>query len=548
MKFFEAGKHMFKRMSFCCLIVLLFSSAHAFWAEETFSHLSRDEKIGQLFMIAVRPLLGSDHLKKVESLIIDYHVGNIIIFKTDPQSQVALINYFQGISTLPLMVGQDCEWGLAMRLENTIAFPKNITLGAITDDKLMYQVGYEIGKQCGQVGVHINFAPVVDINSNPLNPVIGIRSFGDDKKNVAQKGVAFMCGMQDAGVLACAKHFPGHGDTNVDSHVALPVIKHNLQTILDEDIYPFKALIDAGVASVMIAHLEVPALQEHCPATLSPNIITTLLRHKLNFNGLIVSDAFEMKGLSRYYTQENAVLQALKAGIDLIVCPENVPDVIAFLRQAIDEGKITQKEIDEHVLRILRYKEMLKLNESKKCFVEEKNIIERLNTETAQHLKYKLYQAALTSVTNTQQLIPLQKNKKSVGVIAITNKHINYDFSRFGAFKEIQPIFDNEQALLIINNFKHIDTIIVFLASLDQNTSMFSPVKTIASSLIDLFNQLNTDNKKLVFVVCTSPYALQFLQKEETVLIAYEYAPETIDIALDAVFGRIIPNGKMPIN
>ena len=282
------------------------SIAQERWVDSVMATLSLEEKIGQLFMVAAYTNRDEEHEQFIRDLIEKHHIGGLIFFQDQAVKQVELTNQYQSLSRVPLLVGIDGEWGLRMRLKNTVAFPYNMALGAIRNDKLIYEMGVLMGQHMKREGVNINFAPVVDVNTNPLNPVIGNRSFGEDKKNVTRKATAFMQGLQSQGVMACAKHFPGHGDTAQDSHKTLPSVNHDTIRLDTIELYPYKRIIDHGIGSVMVAHLSVPSLEpnESLPSSLSHKIITGLLKEKMGFKGLIVTDALNMKGSADFSSSE----------------------------------------------------------------------------------------------------------------------------------------------------------------------------------------------------------------------------------------------------
>ncbi|HWJ27046.1 MAG TPA: glycoside hydrolase family 3 N-terminal domain-containing protein, partial [Flavisolibacter sp.] len=300
------------------------------WVDSVFKSLSKEEKIAQLMVIRAHSNLGPEHVQQVTDLIQKYNVGALCWFQGGPLRQANLTNYYQSIAKTPLLMTIDAEWGLGMRLDSVIKFPYQLTLGALPNDQLIYEMGRAIGEQCKRIGIHVDYAPVVDINNNPNNPVIGYRSFGEDKNKVARFGVAYMRGLQDAGVMACAKHFPGHGDVDVDSHLDLPVINKSMDQLDTLELYPFKQLFKAGVGSVMIAHLSIPAIDNtpNEPTSLSKNNVTGLLRDKLDYEGLTFTDALEMKGVSKYFPAGEAAVQALIAGNDMLCLPEDVPAAI----------------------------------------------------------------------------------------------------------------------------------------------------------------------------------------------------------------------------
>ena len=297
------------------------------WVDSILSSMTIDEKIGQLFMIQAYSNLDSVHENEIKEMIEEYHVGNLIFMQGTPIKQAQLTNTYQSLSKIPLMVGFDGEWGLDMRLQNTYRFPWNMTLGAIQDNTLVRKFGEHLGRHAKRIGIHVNFAPVVDINTNPLNPIIGNRSFGEDKQNVTQKAIAFSQGMQSEGILANAKHFPGHGDTATDSHLKLPVLNFSKERLDSIELFPYKRVFDAGMASVMTAHLSIPVLESNpkLPTSLSPKVVTDLLKDKLGFLGLIFTDGLNMKGAANYSSSAEINLAAIQAGNDVLLIPQDVP-------------------------------------------------------------------------------------------------------------------------------------------------------------------------------------------------------------------------------
>lgn len=378
------------------------------WAHATLQSMTLKEKIGQLFMVAAisaeeqsEEELASSLLKcpykmdkdYIITLIEQYHIGGLLfLYKSTPSKQIDATNYYQGLSKVPLLIGQDCEWGLSMRLYETIQFPRNGELGRLKNKQLIYDVGLEIGHQCKAIGVHINFSPVVDVNTNPRNPVIGSRSFGDDPYQVAQSGLLMMHGLQDAGVLACAKHFPGHGDTNVDSHFKMPVIYHSFERLSGVELVPFRHLIDGGVCGVMSAHLSVPGIESEIarPSSLSYRVVTDLLEMQLNFKGLKITDGLGMQALTNQYAPGEIELEAFLAGNDILLCPLDVPKSVALIEQAINEGKISLGNLEKRVLKILKAKEWARCHISKS--INKENALRAIFTPQARELQKLVFQ------------------------------------------------------------------------------------------------------------------------------------------------------------
>ncbi|MEP6512672.1 MAG: glycoside hydrolase family 3 protein, partial [Parafilimonas sp.] len=338
------------------------------WTDSVFSSLSREQRIAQLMVVRLSAKTGNTVVfydKKVEELINKYNIGAICLFQGNPAEQANYINHFQSIAKTPLLICIDAETGLGMRMTDSVQkFPDQLTLGAIQDTSLIYYIGKAIGEQCRRAGIQVNFAPVVDINNNPDNPVINIRSFGEDKYKVALFGSAIMRGMQSAGIMACAKHFPGHGDVSVDSHFDLPVINKSYTALDTLELYPFKKLFAAGVGSVMIAHLSIPAIDatKNQPTSLSKKNVTDLLRNTLGYHGISFTDALEMQGVAKYYPQGDAALQSLVAGNDMLCLPGDISLSIEKISKAMDNGVLKEDDINARVKKILLAKYNLGLN------------------------------------------------------------------------------------------------------------------------------------------------------------------------------------------
>src|SRR5260221_221871 len=369
------------------------------WVDSVFNSLSDDERIAQLMVIRAHSNLGPDHVAKVVNDIQKYNVGALCFFQGGPIRQANLTNYYQSIVKTPLMVTIDAEYGLGMRLDSVAKFPYQLTLGALNDPSLIYEMGKAIGEQCKRIGVQVNYAPVVDINNNPDNPVIGFRSFGEDQYKVASFGVAYMKGMQDAGIMACAKHFPGHGDVDVDSHLDLPVINKSIEQLDSLELKPFKALFNAEVGSVMIAHLSVPAIDstEHVATSISKNNVTGLLRDSLHYNGLSFTDALEMKGVAKYFPGGTIAVEALIAGNDMLCLPESVPGAIDAIKKAIEDKRLSRDDINTRVKKVLAAKYQLGLNQWKP--IDTTNLVKDLNAKTDE-IRYRVARQTITPVKN----------------------------------------------------------------------------------------------------------------------------------------------------
>ena len=536
-----------------------------YWAESTLQQLTLRQKIGQLFMVATAANLTQQEEKLasalvecpykmdhdyIEQLIGEYHIGGIIfLFKSKLEEQITLMNRFQQMSALPLLIGQDCEWGLSMHLYDMIRFPHNMTLGAIQDPALLYELGKQIGKQCKAIGIHINFAPVVDINNNPKNPVINDRSFGDDKQMVSDYGTLIMKGMQDAGILACAKHFPGHGDTTIDSHVALPTIFKSKKQLLENELYPFKKLIDAGVAAIMNGHLQIPALDPTgLPASLSETIVSNILKKELGFKGLVITDGLGMKALTENYEPGYIELYALCAGNDIILCPLDVPKAVKLIEQAISDGRFSEEELNERVLKILRSKE--KLFKQQSPFIDFKLAQAEVNTNEAYAVKYASYRQAITLVKNHKHIIPLDpEDYKNTSVIQIggylpstfethlknrtnlTTYHVPAEMSQTQFDSAAQSA--SESKIVIIGLF-------------DMN-KLTNQNWGIAKKTLKLIKKLKNEGKKIIVVPFGNPYSLSLFENGDALLMPYEDDPDAQEAAAEIITGTLKSRGRLPV-
>jgi beta-N-acetylhexosaminidase len=388
------------------------------WVNDTYNSLSLDERIGQLFMVAAYSG-GKDYNEdKITALINNRQIGGVIFMQGTPEAQATQTNKYQRIANVPLLISMDAEWGLGMRLTGVKDFPRQMMMGATRDSLLVYEMGAAVARQCKRMGVHVNFAPVVDVNNNPNNPIINFRAFSEDKTRVAQMGIAYMRGLQSNGVMACAKHFPGHGDTDADSHEDMPVIRKSLAELEKLELYPFQKLIDAGIKSVMIAHLSVPALEKgkNVPTTLSRNTITNHLRGKMGFDGLVFTDALNMKGVTKYYDAGEVDVRAFMAGNDVLLFSQDVPTAIAKIKAAIAEGRISGQALENSVKKILAAKYNAGLADFQP--IASANATEDLNRETAD-FRARVAKKAITVVKDDNDILEKVKENMSIAYIGI---------------------------------------------------------------------------------------------------------------------------------
>ncbi|HEY8402262.1 MAG TPA: glycoside hydrolase family 3 N-terminal domain-containing protein [Cytophagaceae bacterium] len=522
------------------------------WVDSVMSSLSEEQKIGQLFMVAAYSNKDQKHINEIEELVRKYNIGGLIFFQGGPGRQVNLTNHYQSIAKVPLMIGMDAEWGLGMRLDSTLFFPKQMTLGAIQDDSLIFKMGAEIARECRRIGVHINFAPVVDINCNPNNPVIGMRSFGESKELVAAKGIAYMNGMQAYKVLANAKHFPGHGDTETDSHVGLPVINHTKDRLDEIELYPFKKLIEAGVMSMMVGHMHIPALDNtpNIATTLSKNVVTDLLRGDLGYQGLIFTDALNMKGVSSFYKPGEVDLMALLAGNDVLLYSENVPNAIKKIQKAIKDNEISAEEVHSRVRKILRAKYWLGLNEYQP--IELKNLHSDLNNSKARSIQTELYQKALTVVNNQESRIPIRILDTTTFASVSIGKGLENEFQRmlsnYAPFTHFAIEDKNaEEAVYtkVLEQLRKYEVVVVGV----HNTNLFnSKTYGITENTKRFIARLNEQGITTIVSVFGNPYSLKYFIDSPNLICAYEDNEITNRLVPQLVFGGISASGKLPVS
>jgi beta-glucosidase-like glycosyl hydrolase/CubicO group peptidase (beta-lactamase class C family) len=525
--------------------------AEAEYVNHLYNAMSDDERLGQLMMIRAHSNLGEDHVAKVDSLIQQFHVGSLCFFQGTPEKQAELTNRYQQLSKIPLLVAMDAEWGLSMRLKETcITFPKQLMLGAIQDDKLIYYFGKIVAKECKRLGVHINFAPVADVNNNPNNPVINERSFGEDKYNVATKCFMYMRGMQDNGLMACAKHFPGHGDTDADSHFDLPLIKHDMARLRNTELLPFRILTDGGVQSMMAAHLQIPAIDdtEHLPTSLSKKAVTEILRNEIGFKGIIFTDGLEMKGVTKYYTGGEVEARSIAAGNDILCLPENVGDAFLKIKQYIQAGKINPAEVEKSVKRVLAAKYRLGL--TTKPTIETNHIRADIQSEEALALKKQLIEAALTLVRNEDKIVPINAEKGvKMATVSIGSATMT-DFQK--QILELSPAMpqyrigkraNSEEQKDLLDKLKDVETVVVSLHDMvPQAAKQFGLNDTVRA----IVSQLGA-TKKVILVVFGNPYSLKYFDNIANLLECYNEDPMTQQAAANALFGKFVLKGKLPI-
>ncbi len=520
------------------------------WVDSVYYSMTTDEQIGQLFWVAAYSNPDNNNKTAVTKLITENHIGGVIFFKGSPGRQANLTNYFQSISKIPLMISIDGEWGLSMRLDSTITFPHQLTLGAIDDNNSVFEMGKEIALECKRIGIHMNLAPVIDINVNPNNPVIGDRSFGEDKFNVSLKGLSYMEGMQKNGVLACAKHFPGHGDTDKDSHKTLPLIAHDFSRLNNVELYPFKILINSGVAGVMAAHLYIPALDStpNLASSLSKKVITGLLKEKLGFDGLVISDALNMSGVANYYSAGEVDYKAFMAGNDVLLYSQNVPLAIEKIKAGLASGEIDSMQLKTSVRKILRAKFATGLNQYKP--IEKENLYKELNSTEAKLLRQKLYEEAMTMVVNEKNLIPFSALDTQIfASVSIGSGGVNEFQKMLTNYTAVDNHFISRDATktefdAMAKKIASKNTIIISLH--DMNKSSGSNYNVTDNALA--FIRELEETKNVIVVVFGNPYSLKNFPNSKWILEAYEDNETTQRVSAQVLFGGIKASGRLPVS
>ena len=518
------------------------------WVDSVFKTLSKKQKIAQLMIVRAHSNLGEEHVAEVKTLIKKYKVGGLIFFQGGPVRQANLTNYYQSISKTPLLISIDGEWGLGMRLDSVINFPRQLMMGAMPNAKVVYQVGKAIGEQCKRMGIQVNFAPVVDVNNNPNNPVINDRSFGEDKYKVALFGVQYMKGMQDAGVMACAKHFPGHGDVAVDSHLDLPVINKTRSQLDSLELYPFRQMIKEGVGSIMIAHLYIPVIDssENRATSLSYAAVTSLLKNELGYKGLVLTDALEMKGITKFFPAGEASVQSLIAGNDMLCLPSEIPATIKKIQTAIKQKRLTWADLDARVKKVLLAKYNYGLHQLTPIKTE--GLVDDLNKNTIAINKL-IAENALTLLKQDEKgMFPYKPGKVAyvgIGLDASTTfgdglqKAYGAEVFTFG-YKQNQ-----EEARVLLENIrtKYEEVIIGVLNYSRRPANNFG----LSNVSIQLVNQLQQQMPSITFVF-GNPYAISNFSTTATNLIAaYEDDKIVQQSAIDLLQGKIAPNGTLPV-
>ena len=518
------------------------------WTDSILNSMSIDQKIGQLFMIQAYSNKDEKHEEWIKEMIESYHIGNLIFMQGTPIKQAELTNKYQALSKIPMLIGFDGEWGLDMRLKDTYKFPWNMTLGSIQDNNLVFQFGKHLGEHCKRMGIHVNFAPVVDINTNPENPIIGNRSFGEDKNNVTKKAIAFSQGMQSVGVLGNAKHFPGHGDTATDSHIGLPVLNFDRERLDEIELYPYKKVFDGGVGSVMTAHLSIPVLEPNpkLPTSLSKPVVTGLLKEELGFLGLIFTDGLNMKGAANYSTSAEINLAAIKAGNDILLIPQDVPETFDFMKKSVENGTLSIERVNESVKKILLAKYKVGLQNYQP--IDTLNLITDLNRVSDQVLHRELVKASMTVIKNKKQIIPIKdfnRNKK-IAYLSLGDDSGKSFLDLLRKYTDIQQV-SGDDLEFVNKELRKYDLVII-----GYHRSNKHPWKPFKFSNEEL-NWLKAISKKnnIILSVFASPYSLldvESFDNIEGILVAYQNSKIAQEVVAQTIFGAISAKGKLPVS
>lgn len=528
------------------------------WVDSVYNALTTQQRIGQLFMLRANSDIDSTEIKQLSQLIRNYNIGGLCFFKGGPVRQAILTNYYQSLAQTPLLISMDAEWGLGMRLDSTISFARQMSLGAMRNEQFITDCGLAIATQLKRMGVHVSFSPVADLNSNPLNPVINIRSFGEDKHDVTRKSVLYMKALQKGGIISVAKHFPGHGDTDTDSHHSLPFIGHSAGTVDTLDIYPFRELIKAGIDGMMVAHLSVPVLDttKNIPSSLSRLVIDSLLRKKMNFNGLVFTDALDMKGVSNYEKPGFIELRALEAGNDVLLLSVSVEKAVAAISQAIDSGKYPQADLAMHCKKVLEYKFRAGLNNPQPISI--KNLYSDLHSPDAENLNFELYRNAITVIQNkcwpgrnTPVMPIINLDTLKIASLMIGYTDLRKFQERLSDFAKVDHYTlpreaDKNSINQIYRALSGYNLVIIGINNTTPTPSRNFGISDVTIALVDSLIL----TKSCILSLFTLPYSVNLfnnINKCEALVVAYQDNMNTYDAVAQLLFGATNASGQLPV-
>lgn len=524
--------------------------AESRWVDSVYNSLTMEQRVAQLIcMRANQP--DKPYYEDVAKYIKQYNIGGVCFFRNDLVRQVEQTNQWQAMAKTPLMVSIDAEWGLAMRLKNTIAYPYQMTLGAISDDALIYEMGQQIAEQCQRMGIHVNFAPVVDVNSNAANPIIGMRSFGEDPAKVGEKGTAYALGMQSKGLITSMKHFPGHGNTATDSHMTLPTVTRTMEEVRDIELAPFRHLIANGVNGAMVGHLYFPAIEKvkNTSSSLSHGVVTDLLKNEMGFEGLIFTDGLDMKGVSEKVRLDSVPYVAFMAGNDVLILPTNVPFAIKTIKQAAERDPQAAARLEESCKKILRYKYRAGLNHYKP--VSTANLVSDLKKKSYTELRQQLYDEAVTMLRNDNQVIPLANNKKiAVVTIGNTKNDVNEGLVARGYSTTSFVVKKEDIASKSADWLKRLEGYDLVVVSIEKTTMFANKNYGITDETVKFFNRLVAQND-VILNLFACPYALNLFRVNNSVkglVVAYQDEVPAVDAVVRLLSGELEAKGTLPVS
>ena len=544
-----------KRLLGCFVLALSVAQcfaqdAESRWVDSVYNSLTLEQRVGQLIcMRANQP--DKPFYEDVAKYIKKYNIGGVCFFRADAEAQVKKTNEWQALAQTPLMVSIDAEWGLAMRVNKTLAYPYQMTLGAVADDQLIYEMGQQVAEQCQRMGIHVNFAPVVDVNSNAANPVIGMRSFGENPENVGNKGVAYAMGMQSKGLITSMKHFPGHGNTSTDSHLTLPTVTRTMDEVRDIELAPFRKMIEGGVNGAMVGHLYFPAIEKvkNTSSSLSYGVVTDLLKEEMGFEGLIFTDGLDMKGVSEKVRNDSVPYVAFMAGNDVLILPHDVPFAIKTIKAAAERDPVAEARLEESCKKILRYKYRAGLNNYKALSTE--NLMTDLKKKSYIELRQQLYDEAITMLRNENQVIPLANNKKiAVVTIGNTKNDVNSGLVERGFSTTSFVVEKDKIASKSAEWLKKLEAYDLVVVSIEKTTMFANKNYGINDATVNFFNRLVAQND-VILNLFACPYALDMFRinnSVKAVVVGYQDEVPAVDAVVRLLAGELEPHGTLPVS
>ena len=537
--------------------VLLFSAAQCFaqdaesrWVDSVYNSLTLEQRVGQLIcMRANQP--DKPFYDDVAKYIKKYNIGGVCFFRADAEAQVKKTNEWQSMAQTPLMVSIDAEWGLAMRVNKTLAYPYQMTLGAVADDQLIYEMGQQVAEQCQRMGIHVNFAPVADVNSNAANPIIGMRSFGENPQKVGEKATSYALGMQSKGLVTTMKHFPGHGNTSTDSHLTLPTVTRPIEEVRDIELAPFQYMIDQGVNGAMVGHLYFPAIEKvkNTSSSLSHGVVTGLLKEEMGFEGLIFTDGLDMKGVSEKVRNDSVPYVAFMAGNDVLILPHDVPFAIKTIKAAAERDTVAAARLEESCKKILRYKYRAGLTQYKALSTE--NLMSDLKKKSYVDLRRQLFEEAVTMLRNDDQVIPLANNKKiAVVTIGNTKNDVNNGLIERGYSTTSFVVEKDKIASKSADWLKKLEAYDLVVVSIEKTTMFASKNYGINNETVKFFNRLVAQND-VILNLFACPYALDMFRINNSVkglVVAYQDEVPAVDAVVQLLAGELEPHGTLPVS